>query len=276
MLAVVTITLSFLIVSLFLLVVVNLEGASDVWSEKVQVTAYFDRDLNSNEFSALRNVIMTLAGTDTVSYVSKEEAFKRFRSRMKGQESLLDGVPFSILPASLEIRIKPAYRTNEGMALYVSRLKKIPAIGEIQYGEEWVRRLNTFLNFMRFTGALLGGFIALAVLFIISNTIKITIYSRRDEVELLELVGATGFFIRVPFLIEGVLQGFCGACLALLALAGISWTFLTQAGNFLVIDPQQAGLVFIPVTYCAAIIAAGVLVGFVGSLASLQRFVARS
>ena len=275
-LAVVTITLSFLIVSLFLLVFVNLEGVSEIWSEKVQVTVYFDRELNSKEFVALRNVIMTLEGTDTVGYVSKDEALKRFRARLKGQEALLAGVPSEILPSSLEIRLKKAYRSSGAVEAYVARLKKIPTISEVQYGEEWVRRFNTFMNFMRFAGALLGGFIALAVLFIISNTIKITIYSRREEVELLELVGATRLFIRIPFLIEGMLQGFCGALLALLILAGVSWAFLNHAGTFLLFNPQEAGLIFIPATYCGAIVATGVLVGFVGSITSLHRFVDQS
>ena len=275
-LAVVTITLSFLIVSLFLLVFVNLEGAGEIWSEKVQVTVYFDRELNSREFAALRNVIMTLEGTDTVSYVSRDTALTRFRTRLKGQEALLEGVPAEILPASLEIRLERAHRTSEATEAYVARLKKIPTISEVQYGEEWVRRFNTFMNFMRFTGALLGGFIALAVLFIISNTIKLTIYSRREEVALLELVGATRSFIRIPFLIEGMLQGFCGALLALLILAGVSWAFLNHAGNFLLFNLQEAGLLFIPVSYGVAIVAAGVLVGFVGSFTSLHRFVDQS
>ncbi len=276
LLAVVTITLSFLIVSLFLLVFVNLEGAGELWSEKVQVTVYFDRELNENEFIALRNLIMTLEGTDTISYVSKGDALKRFRTRLKGQESLLDGIPPEVLPASLEIRLKQSFRTSNAVEAYVVRLKKIPTIVEVQYGEEWVRRFNTFMNFMRFGGALLGGFIALAVLFIISNTIKITIYSRRAEVELLEVVGATRTFIRIPFLIEGMLQGLCGAILALLILAGVSWAFLNHAGNFLIFNPQDAGLVFIPLTFCAALVATGILVGFIGSLTSLHRFVDQS
>ena len=275
-LSVVTITLSFLIVSLFLLVFVNLEGAGETWSEKVQVTVYFDRELNPREFAALRNLIMTLQGTDSVSYVTKEEALTRFRGRLRGQEALLDGVPAEILPASLEIRLKQAYRSSDAVAAYVGRLKKIPTVTEVQYGEEWVRRFNVFMNFMRFAGALLGAFIALAVLFIISNTIKLTIYSRREEVELQELVGATRTFIRIPFLIEGMLQGFCGALLALLILGGISWAFLANAGNVLLFNPRHAGLVFIPPTFCIALVAAGVLVGLLGSLASLHRFVDQS
>ena len=275
-LAVVTITLSFLIVSLFLLVFINLEGAGEEWSEKVQVTVYFDRELNNKEFASLRNVIMTLEGSSSVRYVSRSDALKRFRARLRGQEALLDGVPADILPASLEIRLTQAYRSSDAIEAYVTRLKKIPTITEVQYGEEWVRRFNTFMNFMRFAGALLGSFIALAVLFIISNTIRLTIYSRRDEVELLEIVGATRLFIRTPFLIEGMLQGFCGAVMALLILAGVSLAFLNHAGNFTLFNPKDVGLVFIPAPLCIAIVIAGILVGLVGSLTSLHRFVNQS
>lgn len=271
-LAVVTITLSFLIVSLFLLVYVNLEGAGEQWSEKVQVTVYFDRELIDKEFASLKTVIMTLDGADAVTYVSRSEALKRFRGRLKGQESLLEGVTADILPSSLEIRLKRDHRDSQAVADFVSHLRKIPSITEVQYGEEWVQRFNTFMNFMRFTGALLGVFIALAVLFIISNTIRLTIYSRREEVELMEVVGATRFFIRAPFLIEGMLQGLCGALLALVILSGISLAFLNHAGNFLLFNPQRAGLVFIPVEYCIALVVAGVVTGLVGSFTSLHRF----
>jgi cell division transport system permease protein len=88
----------------------------------------------------------------------------------------------------------------------VALLKRIPLIKEVQYGEEWVKRFTTFMNFMRLVGALLGGFLVLAVIFIVSNTIKLTIYSRKEELELLGLVGATRLFIKAPFLIEGLIQ----------------------------------------------------------------------
>ena len=268
-----TITLALLIVSLFLLVFVNLENAAENWSERVQVTAYFDRDLPPQEQAALQSKISALPGVSRVGYVGRDEALKRFKSRLKGQETLLEGVRPEILPTSFEISLKRAHRDTAGVEAFVVSLKKLPGIGEVQYGEEWVRRFNTFLNFMRLLGALLGGFLVMAVIFIISNTIKLTIYARRDELEVMALVGATRFFIKAPFLIEGVIQGGAGALVAVVLLLGLYQGFLHNAGSFLTFNPATSGLAFLPLEYIGGIVAAGVVLGFLGSLTSLKRFV---
>ena len=210
-----TITLALLIIALFLLVFVNMERLADTMSNRVQVTAYFEQELSPQELTALKNSVLSIEGTSNVSYITKVEAVSRFRSRLKGQESLLEGIGREVLPASLEIALKRGNRDTESVEAYVGRLKKLPGIGEVQYGEEWVRRFSTFMNFMRLVGAILGGFLLLAVIFIVSNTIKLTIYARKEELELLGLVGATRMFIKAPFLIEGVIQGATGSLLTL-------------------------------------------------------------
>jgi len=268
-----TVTLALLIVSLFLLVFVNLETAAENWSERVQVTAYFDRELSPQEQGTLRSRISAIPGAARVSYVSGDEAFKRFKSRLRGQETLLEGVRPEILPTSFEISMKRASRDTQSVEAFVTALKRIPGIGEVQYGEEWVRRFNTFLNFMRLLGALLGTFLVIAVVFIVSNTIKLTIYARRDELEVMALVGATRFFIKAPFLIEGIIQGGVGALVAMGLLLALYEGFLHNAGSFLTFNPATSGLSFLPIEYVGAIILAGVLVGFVGSLTSLKRFI---
>ena len=268
-----TITLALLIVSLFLLVFVNLENASEKWSERVQVTVYFDRELSAQEQVALQKNITSLPGTSRVGYVSRDEALKRFKSRLRGQETLLDGVRPEILPTSFEIALKRDNRDTQGVETYVTALKRIPGIKEVQYGEEWVRRFNTLLNFMRLLGALLGGFLVVAVLFIVSNTIKLTIYARRDELEVMSLVGATRFFIKAPFLIEGVIQGGCGALISMLLLLLLYEGFLHNAGSFLTFNPTTSGLAFLPLEYIGGIILSGILLGFIGSISSLKRFI---
>jgi cell division transport system permease protein len=268
-----TISLALLIVSLFLLVFVNLENAANNWSERVQVTVYFDRELTQQEQAAFRSRISAIPGTSRVGYVSREEALKRFKARLRGQETLLDGVRSEILPTSLEIALKPSHRETIEVEAYVASLKRIAGISEVQYGEEWVRRFNTFLNFMRLLGALLGGFLVVAVLFIVSNTIKLTIYARRDELEVMSLVGATRFFIKAPFLVEGIVQGGAGALLAMGLLLGLYEGFLHNAGSFLTFNPTTAGLAFLPPEYVVGILLAGVLLGFIGSLSSLKRFI---
>jgi len=268
-----TISLALLIASLFLLVYVNLEGMAEGWSDKVQVTAYFDREPAPLAVAALKGRVQAIPGTAKVVFVGQVEAEKRLRGRLKGQESLLEGITPEVLPASLEISLDRKHRENEAVAAYVRSLKQIQGITEVQYGEEWVKRFNSFMNLFRLMGALLGGFMTIAVLFIVSNTIKLTIYARKEELELLGLVGATRFFIKAPFLIEGVLQGAAGAVLSLVALLGCYFAFLKNAGNFLGINPVSAGLSFLPASHLAAIVCGGVLLGFIGSLTSLKRFI---
>jgi cell division transport system permease protein len=268
-----TITLALLIVSLFLLLFVNLENAADNWSEKVQVTVYFDKELTQQEQADLKNRIQALPATLKVTWVGRDEALRRFKGRLKGQETLLEGIRPEVLPTSFEISLKKTSRSSEEVAAYVTKLKGIQGIGEIQYGEEWVRRFNTFLTFMRIVGGLVGGFLVLAVIFIVSNTIQLTIYARRDELEVMSLVGATRLFIKMPYLLEGLLQGLAGGVLALLLLLAVHLLFLHNAGNFLTFNPATAGLSFLPPEYSAGLLGAGAMLGFLGSLAALRRFI---
>ncbi len=268
-----TIALAMFIASLFLLVFVNLESAMDNWSERVQITVYFDRELAPPEQSQLQQRITAIAGVSRATYVSRAEALVRFKSRLKGQGTLLEGVRADVLPTSFEINLKQQYRETGSVEAVVTRLKAIPGITEVQFGEEWVKRFNLFLDFMRFLGSLLGAFLIIAVIFIVSNTIKLTIYSRRDELDVMALVGATRFFIKAPFLLEGIIQGVVGTGSALLLLFGLYEGFMYNAGDYIPFNPLSSGLMFIPYEYCAALLGAGALLGFIGSLTSLKRFI---
>jgi len=136
-----------------------------------------------------------------------------------------------------------------------------------------VRKFLLFFQFVRILGSLIALFLLLSVIFIVSNTIRLTIFARKDELEILALVGATPFFIKAPFLIEGMLQGALGSLLAVSLLSASYFTILSNAGNFLTFNPADAGLVFLPVSYIAALVFGGVLIGFIGSLASLKKFI---
>jgi cell division transport system permease protein len=269
-----TITLALLIISLFMLIYVNMEGTIDQWSRKVTVTVYFDKEPVPQELAALRNRISGLPGTESVQYVSREDAFKIFRSRLKGQESLLEGVSADILPSSFEITLKKEFRSTDNVNLYVSRLKHVQGVGEVQYGEEWVRKFLTFFQFIRVLGLMIAGFLILAVLFIVSNTIKLTVLARQDELEILALVGATPFFIKAPFLIEGMLQGAVGALVAVSILTAGYYSILANAVNFLSFSPADVGLIFLPLPYIAVLVFGGVVLGFIGSLVSLKKLIA--
>jgi cell division transport system permease protein len=268
-----TITLALLIIALFMLVFVNMEGTVEQWSRKVVVTVYFDKDPLPQEVALLKNRISALPGTGSLSFISKEDALKRFKQRLKGQESLLEGVSADTLPSSLEIALTREHRSTEAVNIYVARLKKIQGIGEVQYGEEWVRKFLTFFHFLRVLGLLIAAFLVMAVLFIVSNTIRLTILARRDELEIQALVGATPLFIKAPFLIEGVVQGVTGAVLAVLMLTGGYFALLSNAANFLAFNPAEAGLVFLPAMHLLVLVIGGAFLGFIGSLLSLKKFI---
>lgn len=269
-----TITLALLIISLFMLFYVNMEGTIDQWSKKVAVTVYFDKEPLPQELSALKSRISALPGTEAIKYVSREEALAIFRSRLKGQESLLEGVAADILPSSFEITLRKEFRSADNINLYVSRLKHVQGIGEVQYGEEWVNKFLTFFQFVRVLGLMIATFLILTVLFIVSNTIKLTVLARQDELEILALVGATPFFIKAPFLIEGMLQGAAGSLIAVAILTAGYYSMLANAANFLSFNPADTGLIFLPLPYIALLIAGGVILGFIGSLVSLKKLIA--
>ena len=268
-----TITLALLIISLFVLIYVNLEDTADQWSRKVEVTVYYDKDIAPLDVQAVKNRLQAIQGTSRVMFVSRDEAIKRFRARLKGQETLLDGVTADVLPASFEISLKRDYRTSEAIQGYVAAVKRIPGIGEVQYGEEWVKKFTTFLQFIRFLGVLIGIFLILAVIFIVANTIKLTIIARKDELETLSLVGATRFFIKAPFLLEGIIQGAIGSVLTLAILTAAYWGMLYNGGNFLTFNPAELGLSFLPLNYLLCIMLGGIALGFIGSMTSLKKFI---
>ena len=138
----------------------------------------------------------------------RQEAYQRFKKRLGSDADLLEGLGAEVLPASLEIRLKPE-RRQETSAV-VERLGRNKAFGELHYGREWLERFEAFLLLLRTAASALGGFLVLAALVIVANTIKLTLYARQDELEAMTMVGATALFIKLPYLIEGALQGLCG------------------------------------------------------------------
>jgi cell division transport system permease protein len=271
MITVITIALALLIVGIFLLVAVNLERVSVRWSERVQITVYFDKELVQQQAADLRNRITAIPGTMNVTYVSQAEALSRFKTRLTGQETLLEGIGADVLPASMEITLKKSFRNHAAMKQYVGQLRNVAGVGEIQYGEEWVKRYSSFVSMLQTIGMLIASFLFIAVVFIIANTIRLTIYARKDELEVLSLVGATRFFIKAPFIIEGVIQGACGSVISLLILAG-GYLIRYQSGESAAVQSVLKGMEFLPTEYLAALFLSGIMLGFFGSITSLRRF----
>ena len=265
------IAVSMLIFSTFALLAFNLTNFLKIWEDKIEVVAYLKRGTPSSEVEPLLKKTRLLEGVELVRYVSPYDAMAFMETKLGKQKNLLEGIQPAVLPPSFEIQLKKEFRNSTKIREVVTQLKKIPQFDEIQYGQEWVETFSVFVHILRVTQWILGGLLLIAVIFITSNTLQLTISSRREEIEVMHWVGASPSFIRVPFYVEGLIQGFLGGGFAILIL------LLLHQGLFLYIPPSmQAWLAKIPVLFLppetiAWILLGGTVLGFFGSFVASMR-----
>ncbi|TYO98744.1 cell division protein FtsX [Geothermobacter ehrlichii] len=271
--AVGTVTVSLLILAFFALVVLNVQQLTRHWSRDVQIVAYFERQPSGRQIDRALTRLRAWREVEGVGFVSSRQAYQRFSRRLGDDADLLAGMPDDFLPASIEIRLKEPFRNRAGVEQVVARLKAEGDFSDLRYGHDWLERFEAFLTLLRTAGLILGGFLLFAALFIVANTIKLTLYARREELEVMALVGGTPAFIKTPFLVEGALQGALGGLLALLASFTLFNLFLRQDLGALLLAAGISRIRFLPPDWQLLLVGIGTALGFLGSLFSLRRFV---
>jgi cell division transport system permease protein len=265
------IAVSMLIFSTFTLIAFNLTNFLKIWEDKIEVVAYLKRGTPSSEVEPLINRTRLLEGVQIVRYVSPYDAMAFMETKLGRQKNLLDGIQPAVLPPSFEIQLKKEFRNSTKIKEVVADLKKIPQFEEIQYGQEWVETFSVLVHILRLTQWILGGLLLIAVVFITFNTLQLTISSRRDEIEVMHWVGASPSFIRVPFYMEGLIQGLLGGGLAILFL------LLLHQGFLLYIPPTiqdwlaKIPALFLPPETIAVTLLGGMILGFFGSFVASVR-----
>lgn len=216
--SVVTIGVSLVLVGAFALLLANMEELLGRFGDDLQVTAYLADGLTPEQIQELVRIAHMVEGVQGARIVSKREALERFRAGVGRGSALLEGLGENPLPASLELTLAPQHRSPAGMARVVGSLQGLAGVTELASGQDWVEGYLRALALLRGIGWGLGLILALATLLIVANTIRLAVFARRDELEILALVGASRAFVNTPFLIEGLLQG---------AAAGLTaWTLL--------------------------------------------------
>jgi cell division transport system permease protein len=205
----------------------------------------------------------------TVTLVSKEQALNEFRRQFPAEDYLLDGLGDNPLPASLVIGLAPAYRSSAYVKQWAEHLKNFPGVAHVQYSREWLDNVSTLLSYLELAAAAVGIVLSVASVTIIANTIRLTLYARRDEIEIMRLIGATGAFIKVPYVIEGALLGMLGAVLSIGLLKGMLALVQLHLGTPGPVLGVQASLGFLPFAVSAGIVGGGLALGCIGSLVSL-------
>ncbi len=213
--SVVTIGVTLVLVGAFALLLRNMEELLDQFGDDLRVTAYLESDVSGEALRALEDRVREIPGVEDVEALSPDEALERFRASVGSGSELLDGLDINPLPASLEISLRDDRRSAEGMEAVANAIERLAGVESLSAGRDWVEGYLRAVALVRGVGVGLGIILALATLLIVSNTIRLGIFARRDELEILALVGASRSFVRAPFLLEGVLQGAAGGAIAL-------------------------------------------------------------
>ena len=263
-----TMAVSLLILGMFLVMVLNLNHIASTLETQIQITVYMEDGLSDRDMRAIGTKITKLAGVTEVMFVDKGEAMVKFKDRLGEQQGLLTALgDTNPLPNSFEVKVdKPEYVKPVSQAI-----AEINGVENAKYGQEVIEQLFALTKMIRIFGLILIIFLALAALFIISNTIRITVFARRKEIGIMKYVGATDWFIRFPFMIEGMILGFSGALCAVFILSQ-TYSALTEkvyeSLAFLPLIPKSPFVVNISIV----LLVVGTAIGALGSTISLRRF----
>ncbi|MDY3973390.1 permease-like cell division protein FtsX [uncultured Veillonella sp.] len=263
-----TVALSLFILGVFTCGVVNLNNLASNLESQVEISVYLKDGLNQTQINTVHNKLKDMPNVKKLEFVSKDEAMKRFKERLGEQQGLvaaLDGN--NPLPSSFVITFENPEEVKEAAKLVTT----YPEVESAHYGQDVIEQIFKITQVIRIGGIALIAFLAGATLFIISNTIRLTVFARRKEIGIMKYVGATNWFIRWPFLIEGMLLGFIGAAIA----AACVWEFY----HFITLEVENS-LAFLPLVpmvpffydLTAILFGVGILVGAIGSTISLKQY----
>jgi len=263
-----TIAISLFVLGAFLTVASALSGLVTRWTETVQVIVYLEDRLEPRVRESLENRLRDDPAVGSLQYVSRELALERFRAMFRDLSSLPEDLGENPFPASLEVNLRPERQSPAEVERLAKAFGDVPGVREIQYDLLWIERLSTGVRLVRAVGAFLGGVLVLAAVFTISNVIRLTIYAREDELDIMRLVGATRAYVKGPFVTEGVIQGGLGGLVASLLL----WTALSWlSGNLATSDLLPHATLALSPEVGALLVGLGMAVGLAGSVISLSR-----
>ncbi len=263
-----TVAVSLFVLGVFLILVLNMNRMASMLESQVQISVYLEDSVSDVDRRGLVHDIRNLQGIAHVDYVSRDEAKARLAERLGDQKYLLDALgDTNPLPDSFEVTV-----TQPDMVETAAKaIGEFPGIESTRYGQDVVQHLFDITRLMRIFGVALMLLLAAATVFIIANTIRLTVYARRKEVAIMKYVGATDWFIRWPFLLEGIVLGFVGGILAALALRSFYAAMAAKIYSTLAFFPLMPQYPFMNYVTLALLLA-GMAIGATGSTVSLKRF----
>jgi cell division transport system permease protein len=191
------------------------------WSKNFGLVVYLDESLTKADEDRVKNQLLKDTDITEVTYISKDQALKELRRTLGTDALIIEELDENPLPASFELRLKSTLLEPDIVKNKAAQIEQLPGVEEVQYGEKWLSSLYAISNAIKIGALVIGCAIFIAITFITYSTIKIFFYRRKEEIETLKLLGATRSFIRLPFLIEGLVIGLLGGIISSLAIFGI-------------------------------------------------------
>jgi cell division transport system permease protein len=265
-LSVVTIAAALFVLGALLVVTWNIEQVLARWSAAAEMSVYLRDDVSPDVRAGIEDLLRASELVAEHAYVSKADALVRFRQDFSDLADVTDDLAANPLPASFDVRLRPEARDNVRLVDFARGLQAAAGVTDVRYDHQWIERVASAVTLMRAIGAVIVSILVLAAALTVANVVRLACHARRDEIEIMELVGAPLIYVRGPFVMEGVLQGGIGA-VAAVTMLGMG--FLTgqllygqTAADVLGVESVR----FLPWSYVMSLTAGGMLVGCIGGL----------
>ena len=266
-LAILTIGAGLFVLGFFLILNTNVRRLTDRWGASAEFAVYLRDDLTKPQLEAVQSLIDSSGLSAARQYVSKEQAAERFGKDFPDLGATAGKLSRNPFPASVDVRLRPEVRTaEEAVDTLAKTLSSQPGVTDVRYDRRWLTRLNGVITFVRSIGLVIVALLALASALTVANVVRLAAHARRDEIEIMQLVGAPLAYVRGPLVLEGVMQGGAGAIVAIVAL-GLLFSVARARYGAAVADAVGLGAItFLPVELWIILLLGGMLLGSVGGL----------
>lgn len=259
-----TVSISLLLLGVFTVITVNFSSLVDNIRDRVEIEVFLKERLTPAQHDRTGELLSAIEGVESVKYISKEEAAKIFQKEIgESFEGILDSNP---LPASYRLRLSEGYKNSDAVDQIVGKARNIWTVDQVVYRKQFLSLIDKRGKAFQFATLFIGIVLAISAIVLVANTIKLTIYAKRETIRTMKLVGATPMFIRMPFLLEGLFHGLIGGLLASVLIA-LAFTFFIQPlGDDLLIHINLSVIFYFFLTMM------GGLLGLLGSVLSVGHF----
>lgn len=259
--SVVIMSLSLLMLAVFLLATDNLLRLVENAQRDMKVYVYLEDNVGQDRIEMLHHEILAMSEVEGTIFVSKVSALEDFRRQLEGDADLLDALEANPLPDAFWVTPRDRHKNSDDMAYLAGNITQLRGVEEVRYGKEFMDKFSSIVNALYYVDFFVGLIVVLSAIFIISNAVRLTVISRRKAIEILRLVGATNRFITIPFIIEGAVQGGLAALVSLFLLVGVT----------VLVRQFVPDLVFFTLEKTLLFTAACVAIGSIGSFTALRR-----